>query len=205
MPNGAEIVETSKDLEDASLNPFFKSRYLLVPHAQSPPPSPPPDVPPGTTIATEWWVERCIHYKRLFDPNMDTLSRPLANAMIPSFSSIIISTTGFAGVDLRQVAEAVKLMGATYQEKILPSSSVLISGSNYIRKEKAFYAQKHRIPIVTADWLWACLDSKKQVPFEGFTFPVPTLDAKDFPAEASTSSPALSDAQQGAGKNAGRT
>ena len=205
VPNGAEVVESSRELEDASLNSCIRTRYLLVPHTQSPPPSPPPDIPPGTVIATEWWVERCIHYKQLLDPATDALSRPLTDVAIPEFSGMQVSTTGFAGVDLRQVAESVRLMGATYQEKILPSSKVLISGSTSMRKEKAFYAQKHSIPVVAADWLWACLESKKKVPFEKFAIILPALDAKDFPAEPSTSSPAPSDMQQGAMKDPGKT
>jgi hypothetical protein len=201
-PNGARVVQTSTELEDASHNPLFKDRYLLVPHARHSQSPSPPEVPPGTITATEWWVERCIHYKRLLDPAQDALSRPVAGASISGFSGLLVSTTGFAGVDLRQVAETVKLMGATYQEKVVPSSSVLISGSKAIRKEKAFYAQKHRIPVVSADWLWACLASKKKLSFEQFSVPLPALDAADFAGETSTSSPAPSDMHQGSAKDA---
>ena len=203
-PNGARVVQTSTELEDASHNPLFKDRYLLVPHARHSQSPSPPEVPPGTITATEWWVERCIHYKRLLDPAQDALSRPVAEANISAFSGLQVSTTGFAGVDLRQVAETVKLIGATYQEKVLPSSSVLISGSNAIRKEKAFYAQKHRIPVVSADWLWACLDSNKSLPFEQFAISLPALDATDFAGEPSTNSPAPSDMPQGSAKDGGQ-
>lgn len=203
-PNGARVAQTPTELENALYDPSFNARYLLVPHTSSPPISPLPEVPPGTIVVTEWWVERCIHYKRTFDPDTDALSRPLADATIPGFSDLLISTTGFAGVDLRQVAEAVRLMGATYQEKVVPSSSVLISGSEFIKKEKAFYAQKHRIPVVSAGWLWACLVSKKQVPFDEFSVSLPILDARDFPGEPSAGSPAPSDMQQGSNKESGK-
>lgn len=203
-PNGARMVKSSRELENASCDPFFKARYLLVPHTQSPPTSPRPEVPAGTRIATEWWVERCIHYKQLLDPTSDALSRPLPETFIPEFSNLVVSTTGFAGVDLRQVAEAVKSMGAEYQEKITPASSVLISGSGSVKKEKAFYAQKHRIPVVTADWLWACLESKERKPFDVFLAAVPAVDAKDFAAEPSTSSTAPSDVQQVGRKDLGQ-
>jgi hypothetical protein len=203
-PNGARVAQTPTELEDVSHDPSFNARYLLIPHTSSPPISPLPEVPPGTIVVTEWWVERCIHYKCTFDPATDALSRPFADATIPEFSSLMVSTTGFAGVDLRQVAEAVKLMGATYQEKVLPSSSVLVSGSASIKKEKAFYAQKHHIPVVSAEWLWACLESKKQVPFDKFLVSLPAFDAKDFPGEASAGSPAPSDIQQGSNKDSAK-
>ena len=203
-PNGARVAQTTADLEDASHDPSFVARYLLIPHTSSPPISPTPEVPPGTFVVTEWWVERCIHYKRAFDPETDALSRPLADAVIPGFADLMVSTTGFAGVDLRQVAEAVRLMGATYQEKVVPSSSVLISGSASIKKEKAFYAQKHHIPIVSADWLWACLDFKKRVSFDKFLVSLPAMDARDFPGEASAGSPAPSDTQQASNKESAK-
>lgn len=202
-PNGGRVVKTTKELEDASSDVFFKERYLLIPHSQTSR-SPLPDVPPGTIKATEWWVERCVHYKRMLDPANDPLSQPLTDSSILDFSGLLVSTTGFVGVDLRQIAETVKLMGASYQEMILPTSSVLISGSTSIRREKAFYAKKHHIPVVSADWLWTCLQSKKRLPFEKFLVPLPALDANDFSGEPSTSSPAPSEMQQSNGTDTGK-
>ena len=195
-PNGAKVIESPKELEDASCDPYFTQMYLLIPHTQMLQATHIPEVPLGTIKVTEWWVERCVHYKRLLDPALDVLSTPIPTGASSVFSEFLISTTGFAGVDLRQIAAAVKVMGGAYQEKILPSSSVLISGSTSIKKEKAFYAQKHRIPIVSADWLWACLRSGKRMPFDKFVIPLQALEAKDFTGEASADSPAPSDLQQ---------
>ena len=196
IANGAQLVQSPSELEGASANAFFKDRYLLIPRGVSGSPPKISEVPPGTKVATEWWVERCIHYKRLLDPSEDVLSSPLSHVEISGFSDLSISTTGFAGVDLRQVAEVVKQMGATYQEKILPSSSVLVSGGNTIKKEKAFYANKHQIPVVSAAWLWTCLKTRRQAPFDKFKVQLPAFDPKDFVGEPSTSSPAPSDMLQ---------
>ncbi|KAK3701227.1 protein kinase activating protein dpb11 [Vermiconidia calcicola] len=193
VPNGACIVQSVTELEEASCNPSFKERYLLVPHVVADTSLRLPDVPAGTVTATEWWVERCVLYKRLFSPTEDVLSRPLWNVKVSGADGLTISTTGFAGVDLRQVAEAVRLMGATYQEKVLPSSSVLVSGSASIRKEKAFYANKHHIPVVSANWLWTCLTTKKIASLDKHALSLPAVDPKDFQGEPSTSSPAPSD------------
>ncbi|KAK3721539.1 protein kinase activating protein dpb11 [Vermiconidia calcicola] len=192
-PNGACVVQSGTELEEASCNPFFKERFLLVPHTVADTSLRLPDVPAGTVTATEWWVERCILYKRLVSPSEDVLSRPLWDVKVSGGENLTISTTGFAGVDLRQVAEAVRLMGATYQEKVLPSSSVLISGSSSIKKEKAFYANKHRIPVVSADWLWTCLKTKQIASLEKHALQLPAVDPKDFQGDPSTSSPAPSD------------
>lgn len=192
-PNGAHVVRTPTELEDASVNAFFKDRYLLIPHTDPDEALKLPEVPANTITATEWWVERCIHYKRLLNPVEDVLSRPLWKAEVTAFSRQIVSTTGFAGVDLRQVAETVALMGATYQEKILPSTSVIVSGSGSIKKEKAYYAHKHKIPVVSADWLWYCLETRKYQLLEKFLLTLPAFDPKQLIGEPSTSSPAPSD------------
>ena len=183
------MCQSSEDLDQASRQPYFKTNYLLVPHTLFGRSSPKPAVPPGTNIATEWWVERCIHFKQLLKPAEDDLSRPLWDAEVPGFSDLSVSTTGFSGVDLRQVAETVNLMGATYQEKILPSSSVLISGSSSIKKEKAFYANKHQIPVVSIGWLFSCLSIKEQVPFDDFKLALPSLELSDLTGQPSTGSP----------------
>lgn len=193
LQNGATIAESTAMLEDASCAPFFKQRYLVVPHTTRSSSNGLPDVPPGTVIATEWWVERCVHYKQLLDPIDDALSQPLGYEQTPDFD-LLVSTTGFTGVDLRQIAEAVKLMGAVYQEKILPSTAVLVSGVDTVRKEKAFYAHKHKIPVVSAHWMWECLKTKKRASFAKFSLPLPAIDPKDFAGDPSTSSPLPSDA-----------
>ena len=92
------------------------------------------------------------------------------------FSKLTISTTGFSGVDYRQVAESIKLTGATYQEQLTPTISVLISGTPTVKKEKAYYAAKHQIPVVTADWLWTCLKSKRKTTMDRFKIELPKYD-----------------------------
>ncbi|KAK6393539.1 hypothetical protein LTR65_002411 [Meristemomyces frigidus] len=178
-PNGARVVHSATELEDASCNLFFKSRHLLVPHALSNGPLELPEVAAGTQFVTEWWVERCIHYKRYFEPEHDALSRPLWHANIRDFAGVTICTTGFPGVDFRQIAEAVKLLGASYEEKLMPHVSVLISGSDTVRKEKAYYSAKHSITVVSADWLWECLKLKRRVAYDDFKIKLPAFDSKE--------------------------
>ncbi|CAK3810359.1 S-M checkpoint control rad4 [Lecanosticta acicola] len=189
-PNGATIVQSSEELEAASGNLLFQTRCLLVPHSA---PVEIPSVPPGTVIVTEWWVERCIHYKQNMDPEADSLSTHLANSQVSGFSELRISTTGFTGVDLRQTAEAVKLMGAAYQEKLMPTSSLLVCANDtVVKKEKAYYANKYRIPVVSAQWLWQSLRSKRKAPIEDYRIQLPAFDPNEFVGEPSASSPAPS-------------
>jgi len=171
-PNGALIV---KGIQDLDLMGEQNGRCcLLVPHAQTDPKAHVLHPVSGNVIATEWWVERCIHYKQVLDPEQDVLSRPLFNIL--GFSKLTISTTGFSGVDYRQVAEAVKLAGATYQEQLTPTISVLISGTPTVKKEKAYYAAKHQISVVTAEWLWTCLGTKRKTSTDRFKIELPIYE-----------------------------
>ncbi|GAB1743860.1 hypothetical protein NU219Hw_g911t2 [Hortaea werneckii] len=188
-PNGATVVP-ARELDDASSDPHYISRYLLVPRNQDGSLHL-PEVPAGTERVTEWWVERCVHYKRFLEPAEDPLSRPLWNVKIPAFAGVTICSTGFSGPDFRQTAEAVKLMGAVYEEQLTPHISVLLSGSSNVKKEKAYYAAKHNIPVVSADWLWKCLEKKERVPYDQFQVHLPTFDPRES-ARSSSNSPALS-------------
>lgn len=185
-PNGAVVVDSPKALEAASLNPFFKSAVLLVQHAV---PTKLPAIPAGTILVTEWWIERCIHFKRCLDPQEDVLSQSHANNIVPAFANMTISTTGFDSVDLRQTAEIVKLMGATYQEQLQSSTSILVSGSKNIKKDKALYASKHRIPVVDIEWLWTSLKTKERVSVEQYRISLPAFDPSEY-----NGSPAASEA-----------
>ncbi|KAF2859953.1 hypothetical protein K470DRAFT_277250 [Piedraia hortae CBS 480.64] len=164
-PNGATLVESASELELASERQFFQKRYLMVPHTNN---EEAEDMPADTQQVTQWWLERCIHYNCQYDPLQDVLSRPLGGAKNATFSGLKVTMTGFSGVDLRQAAGAVNLVGAEYVDVLTPSSSVLVCGSSTVKEEKAYYAAKHKIPLVSAEWLWECLKEKKKLPFERF-------------------------------------
>jgi DNA replication regulator DPB11 len=191
-PHGAKIAKTMADLEEASSDPFFQYRCVLIPHDR---PSQEPrldDLPAGTIIATEWWLERCLHYKQAFDPAENVLSQPMWDVLTDELAGMTISTTGFSGLEFRQHGEAIKLTGATYEDKLLPTLSVLVSGTGKMKREKAFYAVKHNIPVVSADWLWETLRTKRKAPIEQYKINLPSLGLEDFGGESTANSPAPS-------------
>jgi DNA replication regulator DPB11 len=192
-PNGAHVIQRLQDLEAPEADEYPWKLCLIVPHAQPSPDMHIDPAPSGVVTATEWWVERCLLYKQALDPEIDVLSQPLWNLNILGFSKLTVSTTGFSGVDYRQVAEAVKLSGATYQEQLNSTISILVSGSSTVKKEKAYYAAKHHIPVVTADWLWTCLKTKRKTSTDRYKIELPKFDPNDI-GRASMASPALSDA-----------
>ena len=192
-PNGAHMVQGLQDFNSME-EEQYENRCLLVPHAQTDQSVSLPHASNGVVIATEWWVERCIHYKQILDPQQDVLSQPLWNLNILGFTKLTISTTGFSGVDYRQVAESIKLTGASYQEQLTPTISVLISGTSTVKKEKAYYAAKHQIPVVTADWLWTCFKSKRKTTMDRFKIELPKYDPNNATGSVSVApSPAPSE------------
>lgn len=191
-PNGAQVVRRPDDLHELEGEDSMK-RCLLVPHAKPSPNAYMAQAPPGVVTATEWWVERCIHYKQVLEPEVDILSQPLWDLNILGFSKLTVSTTGFSGVDYRQVAEAIKLAGSTYQEQLTSTTSVLVSGTSTVKKEKAYYASKHDVPVVTAEWLWTCLKSKRKASFERYKVELPKPESHDATSRSSVSSPVPSD------------
>ena len=197
--NGATLLQSVEEFDGDSLQSPLKANYLVIPHADCN--TAPPDVPPGTSLVTEWWVERCIHTKQLLDPTFDVLSRSLSHVHISGFSQLTITTTGFQGVDLRQIAEAIKMIGANYQEGIDTRTSVIIAGSTTIKKEKAFYAKKHGIAVVTADWLWTCINTSELAPFKDFVLEQTVLSVADFGGDAAAPSPTTSETSKSASGN----
>ncbi|WPH02155.1 Hypothetical protein R9X50_00501000 [Acrodontium crateriforme] len=189
-PNGAVIATSAADLERAAQDPTLRASYLLVPHAIKETSMKLPEVPTSTFLVTEWWLERCVQSKAVMDPNKDILSCPLWDFDTTAFQALIVATTGFSSLDLRQLAQAVKITGATYSEKLTPSASVLVSGTEAIKKEKAYYATKHSIPVVSSSWLWDCLRMKHKAPFDKYRLTLPAFDPKDIMSECSASNPA---------------
>jgi DNA replication regulator DPB11 len=80
------------------------------------------------TIVNEWWIERCIHYKSLVDPEANVTSRPFpcfplagkhqnfpvkkySKLKTAGFERMTICSTAFGDVDLLHVSKLVGLMG----------------------------------------------------------------------------------------------
>ncbi|TKA68348.1 hypothetical protein B0A49_04854 [Cryomyces minteri] len=128
------------------------------------------------TLASEWWVERCIFRQTCVDPKTDVFCRPLAVDMpIPGFEDMIICSTSFDSVGLMHMSRAVKLMGAIYDEYFKPAASVLVCGSKTPNEQKLRHAARFQIPAVSADWLSACLEMGEKQPFSSYLVPLPTI------------------------------
>ncbi|KAL2752339.1 hypothetical protein ACRALDRAFT_2029604 [Sodiomyces alcalophilus JCM 7366] len=162
-----------------------RNRFLIVPQASQPDTHPP--IPRAMcnliSIVTEFFIERCLHYKMLCEPNEHALGRPFPHFPIAGFQELAICTAGFAGIDLLHVEKCITQLGAKYAARLNASTSVLVCRAlAETRKEKLRFALEANIPIVSADWLWECVSTGYNVPVEKFLFPQlmqdPTIKAK---------------------------
>ncbi|OAA43569.1 subunit of DNA polymerase II [Cordyceps fumosorosea ARSEF 2679] len=168
---GGTIVPT---IEEAAVsgtvdNPSW--RFLVVPQNSQ------PDTHPTIQhndlhVITEFFVERCLHNKQFLHPQDHVLGRPFPSFPIPGFSSLSICSSAFTGLELNQVARSIKQLGATFEEQFQKNTSLLVCRSlDAMRKDKLRYALEWGVPIVSAEWLWDCINTGFNVPPTDYIFP----------------------------------
>ncbi|KAM0430976.1 hypothetical protein ACHAPT_005610 [Fusarium lateritium] len=147
------------------------SRFLIVPQ-NSLPDTHPQESYDGLHVVTEYYIEKCLHNKRYFDPTEHVLGRPFPFFPIPAFANLVICSAAFTGIELSQVARAVVQLGAKFDGDFRKTTSVLVCSSlATMRKEKLRMAIRWGVPVVSADWLWECISTGFKVPIDDFIFP----------------------------------
>jgi len=170
LPQDAEISSTLEEFL-ASTNQDSIRRFRVVPSDLAE--SDHPDMPLDRQVetVTEWWVERCLHYKKFVDPKDHVIGRPFPLFPIPEFKEMTISSAAFAGIDLLHMTKAVELLGAKYSEAFTKQSSILLTKTTIgLRKDKLSAAQEWKIPIVDAIWLWDSIEAGTKLPLQKYRF-----------------------------------
>ncbi|CZR57313.1 related to S-M checkpoint control protein Rad4p [Phialocephala subalpina] len=167
VTNSGEVADTIENLVDIESRNNVKRLFRIMP----------PDLKvinypalPQSQLEIEtitfWWVERCLHSKKFVEPSECILGRPFPMFPIQGFKKMIVSSSAFTGIDLLHLKKAVDLIGATYSEDMTPQSTVLVTKSlTALRLDKSECARDWNIPIVTADWLWECIESGQRLPW----------------------------------------
>ncbi|OCK82340.1 hypothetical protein K432DRAFT_402994 [Lepidopterella palustris CBS 459.81] len=170
--NGAAVLRDAADVEAQSPDSLDQG-FLIVP-ADVPSNELPalPEAADRLCKVTNWWVERCLHGKCLVDSTRDVLCKPFKRLGIDGFNGMIVGSTSFTGVELLHVSKVVNLMGATYDEYLTATTSVLVCNSKKPSKEKLCFALERNIPAVSAEWLWDCLETGEKQPFEKYILPI---------------------------------
>lgn len=144
-------------------------RYVIVPQTSNPHSH--PAVPDGVEIVTEFFIERCIHGKRLLRPQDHVFGRPFPVFPIEGFHELSVSTSGFVDLDLNQVERTIRQLGARYEERFTVQCTMLLCDSlASVRKAKLDLALIWNVPVVRAEWLWQCVSQGKKLPINDFLF-----------------------------------
>jgi DNA replication regulator DPB11 len=161
---GGTLIEDAELEASAAPTPSHPGhRLIIVPQRSQP--STHPDPPPGFALVTEFYVERCLHKRHLFDPRAHALGRPFAVFPIAGFEKLVVCTGGFAGVDLNHADKAVRQLGARYEERFTAQCSLLLVPElAAVRRAKIEMAVRWRVPVVHASWLWSCITQGKRLP-----------------------------------------
>lgn len=161
-------------------------RFVIVP--QSADQKSLPLLPDGVDLITECFIERCLHRKALLDPKDHVIGRPFPVFPIEGFEKLSICTAGFTDVDLLQVAKSIRQLGARFEERFNAESSLLLCASlGAVRKQKLDLALLWNVPVIKAEWLWACISQGKRLSTKPFLFP--ELKAKATTEKAPISKP----------------
>lgn len=145
-------------------------RFVIVP--QSADQKSLPLLPDGVDLITECFIERCLHRKALLDPKDHVIGRPFPVFPIEGFEKLSICTAGFTDIDLLQVAKSIRQLGARFEERFNAESSLLLCASlGAVRKQKLDLALLWSVPVIKAEWLWACISQGKRLSTKPFLFP----------------------------------
>ena len=170
LSHGAEIHDTLEDLGSVEHRSLDGKVLIMVPHDF--PQSKLKPIPQSNTLikyVTEWWLEQCLHSKKFMNPQGNVIGRPFKCFPIPGFEDLSIATSAFSGIDLLHVTKAIKLLGAKYHEEMTVSSNIVLTKTfGQIRQDKYDFAKAWKIPIVSADWLWQCIEAGQKLPLREY-------------------------------------
>lgn len=166
ISNGAEIVDSDRDLLNVAPNASHKRPFRMVPHDMTLSEIPKLESQLPVDTVTYLWLERCLHQKRFLEPSEHVLGRPFPKLKIEGFESVSISSSAFTGIDLIQFARAVKMIGAEYREVFTADTSILVTKSlRGVRMDKYEFAQQWKTPIVKVEWIWDCISAGQKLSY----------------------------------------
>ncbi len=168
--NGAQLVDSLRDFSRPDIPKKGHGLYIIVPY-KTPRSSVPStdDLAFECDVVTDMWLERCLDSKTLVSPESHIANTPIPSFPVKGLSGMNICSTGFSRIDLLHLSKLVTLVGATYNEYLKPTASVLIcNGSASSNHEKLRHTHEWGVPVVTVDWLWSSIRQEKKQPYEPY-------------------------------------
>ncbi|KAL4920553.1 BRCT domain-containing protein [Aspergillus aurantiobrunneus] len=168
--NGAQLVDSLSEFSRPDIPKRGHGLYIIVPYK-----TPRSKVPSTDGLAfecdivTDMWLERCLDTKTLVSPESHLANTPIPSFPVNGLTGMNICSTGFSRMDLLHLSKLVNLVGATYNEYLKPTASVLICNASItLNHEKLRHTHEWGVPAVRADWLWTSIRKEKKQPFEPY-------------------------------------
>ncbi|KAK3807596.1 MAG: hypothetical protein J3Q66DRAFT_355815 [Benniella sp.] len=120
-------------------------------------------------VLTSFWFEFSLLEERVVSRNEHFLFQPMKSIPIKGFEElrISVSSTNMKEVEYRQIGRAIKILGATFLDKLHTANTNLLI-SDYASGPKYEFMAKHDLPIVRMDWLKQCIEQGKRLPFKEY-------------------------------------
>ncbi|CAB16889.1 BRCT domain protein Rad4 [Schizosaccharomyces pombe] len=114
----------------------------------------------------EWWIERCLYYKKIFGIDEHALAKPFFRpSLVPYFNGLSIHLTGFKGEELSHLKKALTILGAVVHEFLGVQRSILLVNTNEPFSMKTRFKIQHatewNVRVVGVAWLWNIIQSGK--------------------------------------------
>ncbi|XP_039129847.1 LOW QUALITY PROTEIN: BRCT domain-containing protein At4g02110 [Dioscorea cayenensis subsp. rotundata] len=122
----------------------------------------------GITLVSELWVDDCIDFGTLADPNR-VLYKPVKDLNgIPGSESLTICLTGYQRQDRDDIMKLVSLMGARFSKPLIANQVTHLICYKF-EGEKFELAKKVGIKLVNHRWLEDCLRAWEILPIDGYS------------------------------------
>jgi len=125
--------------------------------------------PVKTKLITNYWVEKCILKKKLYDFDKYPMFLPcnLENG-ITGFQFLNITTTGFNKFEKLYIKKLILEMGSKYTSEFSDSNTILICHNDNHISEKCLRASELNTPIVLVQWLYDCYQNKNFLCYDNY-------------------------------------
>lgn len=151
----AEVDSDASTFSQQSATADVNASFTIIPHSSSDEDVSSTPQLAGNKLVTELWVEKCLHSKTFIEPQSEPVHGPFRHP-VSGFENLVISSTGFEGVDLMHVTKVVNLLGATYSDSLTRTTSLVLCQGDSITRPKFKHAIAWKIPAVKSSWLWEC-------------------------------------------------
>ncbi|KAG0129151.1 BRCT domain-containing protein [Tuber indicum] len=132
----------------------------------------------GAEVVTEWWLETCLHESRFAEPSEHFTNTPFEEFPLAGLERMDICLTRFTGIRLLHYQKLITLLGGNFHAVLRKERTLLISNRPAIG-DKFQFALRYDIPVVSDDWLEACVRERGAVAFTDYLIQGERLESRE--------------------------